>query len=788
MEKVLGKSDGTTLLEHIEDCLGVFSQLREALPQLKAVTQQENFWELLFYVIYLHDWGKSHREFQKILTNDSSNVWNHQRHEVYSVPFVEKLDLSDKDQLLVKRAILGHHKNFSQLSRKLKSPEEIELEFDLIWKKKNQKFHPEDFLKNLRCSLNVEYLKFLIKKFSEYNERFLESGQNSLSRTVDLLAQKHPVVEIANSTRRITFLPEDSSYWQNLLLGGAAKICDHYGSAQIKLIHSLASDNFNFLVEMQHKLKRDGKDFYFHQKRVSKQMGNCILIAPTGSGKTEAAMGWLKRQLDISQGRVFYILPYTASINAMHQRLLSDFSTIGEQKAYDLIGIQHGKLTHYLANFYDELTDAETECVPQRDQIKVLRDLYRKMVHPLKITTPFQILKYCYGVKGFEMGFTSLVGAKLIFDEIHAYDAVTFAQILISLKFLIRYLKCSVFIMTATLPTFMVAELKKVLGVNKLIRADEQLLANFTRHRVKLLEGTIFDQFSLIEKYFSAGKRLIIVCNTVQNAQEIYQVLLDQLPVVENNITLLHSRFNAQDRSQKEARTFCEDNKILIGTQAIEVSLDIDYDVMFTEPAPLDALMQRFGRVNRRRKKGIAPVYVCTEGGEHDHYIYPQEVIKRTLDNLVSVDIIKEAELQRLLDAVYPNWEANQAEEFNNTYIGFEQALNSLQPYSEHKESEEEFYAKFDGIQVLPACFFTEYKKLINELNFIEADRLLVTIHKGMYFKLKNESKIENRYFVIETPSRKIIKKYILIAKCQYSEQIGMTNQFQEVDDGDNMF
>jgi CRISPR-associated endonuclease/helicase Cas3 len=48
----------------------------------------------------------------------------------------------------------------------------------------------------------------------------------------------------------------------------------------------------------------------------------------------------------------------------------------------------------------------------------------------------------------------------------------------------------------------------------------------------------------------------------------------------------------------------------LIGTQAIEVSLDIDYDVIFSDPAPLDALIQRFGRVNRKRLKSPCPCLV----------------------------------------------------------------------------------------------------------------------------------------------------------------------------------
>ena len=77
---------------------------------------------------------------------------------------------------------------------------------------------------------------------------------------------------------------------------------------------------------------------------------------------------------------------------------------------------------------------------------------------------------------------------------------------------------------------------------------------------------------------------------------------------------LFHSRFIEQDRQKRENR-IVEGNKetegfVAVVTQIVEVSLDIDYDVMFTQVAPVDALVQRFGRVNRKGQKGLVPIYV----------------------------------------------------------------------------------------------------------------------------------------------------------------------------------
>jgi CRISPR-associated endonuclease/helicase Cas3 len=108
-----------------------------------------------------------------------------------------------------------------------------------------------------------------------------------------------------------------------------------------------------------------------------------------------------------------------------------------------------------------------------------------------------------------------------------------------------------------------------------------------------------------------------------------------------------------------------DETKLLVGTQAIEVSLDIDYDVIFTELAPLDALLQRFGRINRHRINGqYRPPCDCivfSERNDVDKLIYKNgEVITRTLDVLHKLEynnsgVIPEIKLQQFIDQVYPS-------------------------------------------------------------------------------------------------------------------------------------
>jgi len=519
-------------------------------------------------------------------------------------------------------------------------------------------------------------------------------------------------------------------------------------------------------------------DFYDHQLACGDVVGNLILTSPTGSGKTESAVTWLRRQMKhFGQGRVFYILPFTASINAMYERL-------GGEMGQPYVGMLHGKLSDYLYDYFD---DFQYSLSQKKEKIDELKDKFKTLVTPVKVVTPFQLLKHLFGLKGFEQGLFEMVGSYFIFDEIHAYSPDVFAQIKVLLQYAVKHLYVKVLVMTATMPTFLKKEIEEAIGEFTEVKASTKLYNQFVRHRLQLHDGLLTNNLDLIRQALRDDKKVLVVCNTVKNAQLVFGELKNE---AENSV-LLHSAFNGVDRTRHELELKQGEKdssiKLLVGTQAIEVSLDIDYDIVFTEPAPIDALIQRFGRVNRKREKDRSPVIVFQESNPTDHYIYPAEIVKLTLKAFEEIieennGIIDEARLQHYIDFVYPDWQPKQKEQFDLIYNSLSVSAERLVPMYRSKLGEEDFYKQFDGIKVLPVILQEAYIERLSLFDFIGAESLKVQIRKNKFAQLmrENDQNLQSKTYTIEKKDGSLLEiKYFILTK-KYDPDLGLLYDQQE--------
>lgn len=741
-QEVLAKSEPPiTLKQHVDECLSVYESLRKAF-ECFPVNDLEHFWKLVRLGIIFHDLGKSHTEFQKVLSGKRAN-WYRQRHELFSIPFVDFLDLPEDDKLLIKLIVAGHHKDFNYLFEHIqngyKTGEDLSSfgeDGKLDW--------DEEVLK-----INLQFVWAFLKEYDVHIKA------DSLLLPVPLV--KNYIRNPDNTAKPI--------FQKLLLAAGALKQCDHLASAGIFKMSILQESHFAFLYNSPWAS-------YLHQKRASEIEGNVVITAPTGSGKTETALMWLHKQIKKNgQGRTFYILPFTASINAMFERL--DEKMQGNN---EVVGVVHGKLSEYIESRFGE----DTYSLQNEKLKRELKENFKALVPPLKVATPFQLLKSIFGLKGFEKGILEMSGGYFIFDEIHAYDPEVTAQIKVLIEFATTFLNVKVCLMTATLPTFLKNEFADAIGKFTAISANRELYESFIRHRIKVKEGLLSDHIEDIQQRLNIGEKVLVVCNTVRQAQHIYNNLDTSEKV------LLHGAFNGIDRNKKEANLKSDKVNLLVGTQAIEVSLDVDYDVIFTEPAPLDALLQRFGRVNRHRINGkYRPPCDCivySERNPIDKFIYKnEETIEKTIMVLHDIEnnnggIVDESILQMYIDRVYPYWHPKDKEAFERVYNQLKMDVwGNLSPFIYYPHKEEEFEKQFDGVKVLPIALIEDYKKHLDENRLIVAESLKVSITKQRFMSLKQNNGIEHYMSAYKSIGGDALKEQsFYVIKRRYDSELGL--------------
>lgn len=344
------------------------------------------------------------------------------------------------------------------------------------------------------------------------------------------------------------------------------------------------------------------------------QPGVYVLEAPMGLGKTEAALYAAYQLLVSNQATGFYFaLPTQLTSDKIHDRVSQFLQKVLDGDSPH----QQPLLLHGNAWLKTELGK---EGNPGGSWFQASK---RGILAPFAVGTIDQALMAVMNVKhGFVRTF-GLAGKVVILDEVHSYDSYT-GTLLDELVKALRDLHCTVIILSATLTKQRRSALLGSVSSNgdyPLISAApknggliEQQVQKITDINVKIRHCHGDDE-AIEEALYRAeqGQQVLWIENTVAEAQHIYRLLSarDCIPKIECG--LLHSRFLKIDREQKENRWTAiygkdggEDRqqcgRILVGTQVLEQSLDIDADFLVSRFAPSDMLLQRLGRLWRHRE------------------------------------------------------------------------------------------------------------------------------------------------------------------------------------------
>ena len=426
--------------------------------------------------------------------------------------------------------------------------------------------------------------------------------------------------------------------------------------------------------------------------------GLLIIEAPMGNGKTEASLLCAEVMAAKSgAGGVAYLLPTMATSNAMFSRVEEWLKTVPDSKGGSMQSMQllHSKASlnpdySKLRSWGSTWMGDEAEAYVEEGVIahQWFAGKKRGLLSSFVVGTVDQLLMAALKVKHVQLRHLGLAGKVVVVDEVHAYDAYMNTYLDRILTWLGAY-GVPTILLSATLPANRRGELirayrgkdRKSARNNSrrkdipqapceesgcpayplitavtytgsldqgMYRMCEDLSAG-TNVIVQEMEDDDRALVAQLNDLLSDGGCACVLRDTVSRAQSAYQKLRKAFGV--SCVKLVHSRFIAVDRMRNDAELLCllgpdsdsrPDKLIVVGTQVIEQSLDIDFDVMITDIAPIDLLLQRMGRLHRHQRG---------EGQSHR-----PEKLRQARCYVVGVEDWSEAppRLAKGIDSVYP--------------------------------------------------------------------------------------------------------------------------------------
>ena len=381
--------------------------------------------------------------------------------------------------------------------------------------------------------------KYYMKQIEEYLNRKIR--KLNCSNLDDLLFR--------NNVYTGKYIPDSNAWKEYLLIKGLLNKFDYTVSAGYENAESVIDLHEKKLVKNIEKFL-NGKELRPAQKFMKMNRDkNLIVIAPTGSGKTEASLLWMNGE------KSFYTLPLKVSSNAIYLRIKENYE-------YKDVALLHSDaMAVYLREY-----NGNEDIGEKYERSKMLSQ-------PLTVCTVDQLFRFVYRALGTEIFAATLKYSKLVLDEIQAYEPRVIATIIYGLK-MIQEMGGKFAIITATFPPV----LKYFMEQYGLVEGKQYIFKDFTgkeyqvekypRHKVEIRHSEMnLDEIRLRGK----NRKVLVICNTVSKAQKLYKKLEGE------NVWLLHSKYIRRDRAflERKIMGFSESGEsgIWITTQIVEASV-----------------------------------------------------------------------------------------------------------------------------------------------------------------------------------------------------------------------
>jgi len=659
--KTLGKPN-QTLHGHIQDCLTICDEiLTRREPFLRQFCQRYGWdWnevrQGLRFAVWFHDIGKASDEWQNYIRGNSGGITHALPSFGIGLMARQPRQFPDDSPChAALLAILAHHGQLHKDSFREDnhSWQNVSLPVDYInshidcFRKIEPDFHLNPWKSN-RLSLKqickaIKKLKDVIGKQRDIRFKALYSLHlNVLTASDGYASGNAPDRGTPENPRETNLNREELSSVEN----------------QFPLYTNRLLKEIRFVPA-------GGQPNDMQREIVQHESTRVILNAGCGEGKTAAALLFAQKLLQENRiDRVIFTLPTKFTANNL-RRDLTDKRKYAI--AEELVGITHGDAAEFLRQLAKEESEDEVE--------NLMSQVFENSIYakPVTISTVDHLIMSLYhGYKFADRAFSNVASSLVVFDEVHYYEKHTMEAIAETMRRLTE-LEIPHLVMTATIPRVTHQALDKLVPgqpyafqrAPAVIQGTSQPKTPF---EIERLAKTLIDEddrsvsyelFELVKQ--NIDRKQIIFVNQVARAKKIYQALIAS--GIGKNVVCYHSGFISKHRNEKERiiralfKTPQERNSkeiqaledrefensascILISTQVSELSLDISADVMYSEIAPIDSIVQRGGRLHRKgefphnsgyvHRMYIAPPYQS----ETDCLPYEQPILQRSWEAL----------------------------------------------------------------------------------------------------------------------------------------------------------
>lgn len=679
-----------TIIEHTENLLEQYKIIKNIYPNIQNIN-----WELLYLSCLYHDLGKMNTKFQnKIIKNinereqgnfnslDDKELKNIKEipHGYLSSAFIPvdylKKRFTEEETKILYESIFYHH-NREKLEGDRKKDLVKVIKEDLSKYKDEFKYE-----KLLPCKkLNTKFMKYLRSRVLDKNK--LVKNDGSINKEGLEVASK--LIITKGLLNKIDF-------------AASSDITVEYesGDLQEKTEQSIEQYGLNKL-----------------QKFMKKNQNNNVIVkASTGIGKTEGALIW------IGNNKGFFTLPLRVSINSIYDRII-DKEKIGYEK--EKVALLHSDTaSEYIKREEDGIID------------KAYFDSTKQLSIPLTVCTVDQLIGFIFKYEGFELKLATLSYSKLVIDEIQMYSSDMVAYLILAIRDIVA-MGGKFAILTATFPPIFEYFMNFV-GLKEgedYIKPEEPFLKekdgkSILRHKINVYEKNI-DAETIIKN--AKGKKVLVIVNTVKTAQRLYDDIKENKKY-NGIVNVFHSKFIKEDRTIKESEIFQngklenEFEGIWITTQVVEASLDIDFDVLYTELSDIAGLLQRMGRVYRNRLLEIMEsnihVFVGNSaqkpsGISYGNSIIDIDIFEKSKDLIMQYNNceLDEKEKMIMVDKVYSVENLKESKYFRSI-VDTINAFNNIEPYNLKKN--EARLRDISSETIIPKIIYKNNKEYIDNL------------------------------------------------------------------------